>query len=59
MQSGPEQSREPSGYEPPRIVDLGMIADATQTEGRHVGKVAGGSDAFVMVGRGAITNTSA
>jgi hypothetical protein len=59
VQPGPEQSREPSGYEPPRIVELGLIAERTLADGQHVGKVAGGSDAFVMVGHGALTNTSA
>jgi hypothetical protein len=48
-----------SGYEAPRLVELGPFAQATQADGRHVGKTVGGSDAFLMVGRGAITNTSA
>jgi hypothetical protein len=46
-------------YEPPRLDDLGRLAIVTLAEGNHVGKVTGGSDAFVMRGHGGLTATSA
>lgn len=46
-------------YEPPRLIELGPFEALTQAEGRHVGKLAGGSDAFLLTGRGnAIVTTS-
>jgi hypothetical protein len=46
-------------YEAPRLVELGRLVSVTQAEGNHFGKIAGGSDAFVMRGHGALSTTSA
>jgi hypothetical protein len=54
----PKQHEAASSYEPPRLDELGHVAEATKAEGSHVGKVVGGSDAFLMVGRGAVATTS-
>ena len=49
----PKRNEAASSYEPPRLDELGRVDETTKAEGSHVGKVVGGSDAFLMVGRGA------
>jgi hypothetical protein len=46
-------------YEPPRLDDLGRLDIVTLADGNHVGKIDGGSDAFVMRGHGGLTANSA
>jgi hypothetical protein len=47
------------GYEAPELIELGPMVALTLANGNHFGKVGGGSDAFLMRGHGAITDSSA
>jgi hypothetical protein len=53
-----DDRRQPSeSYDPPRLTELGEFS--TLTKSVPVGKVTGGPDAFGLIGRGHLTNTSA
>jgi hypothetical protein len=46
-------------YKPPELIEIGSLATATLANGLHLGKIDGGSDAFVMRGHGSMISTSA
>ena len=58
MQHGSNECSE-DAYEAPKLMELGALVTVTRAEGNHFGKIAGGSDAFVMRGHGALSTTSA
>jgi hypothetical protein len=58
MQHGSSERGE-DAYEAPKLTELGTLATVTLADGNHFGKIAGGSDAFVMRGHGALSTTSA
>ena len=52
---------EPAGgraYEPPELTELGSLTVVTLADGTPLGKVEGGSDAFLMRGHGSISTAS-